>query len=200
MKSFANVAGTDAHADVLRALLDGTTRLDGLEIDTDLRWELLEGLVVTGRADQAEIDAALASDNTANGQQAAARATAATPTAEAKRAAFDRLVDSADAPNAIVRATGLGFTHVTDPAVLEGLVEPYFAALVPLWTQRSYHMADQIIHGLYPAPLANAALRDAGKAWLDANVDAPPALRRLVTENLAATERSLAAQAADARA
>ncbi|HWK92536.1 MAG TPA: aminopeptidase N [Luteimicrobium sp.] len=200
VKSFANVASTDAHADVLRALLDGQVRLDGLEIDTDLRWELLEGLVVTGRADQAEIDAALASDNTANGQQAAARATAATPTAEAKRAAFDRLVDSDDAPNAIVRATGLGFTHVTDPAVLAGLVEPYFAALVPLWTQRSYHMADQIIHGLYPAPLANAALRDAGRAWLDANVDAPPALRRLVTENLAATERSLAAQAADSRA
>ncbi len=51
--------------------------------------------------------------------------------------------------------------------------------------------------GLYPAPLANTGLRDATQAWLDANTDAAPALRRLVVENLAGVERALAAQAAD---
>jgi aminopeptidase N len=198
VKFFAHLASTPAHADALRGLLDGSVSLDGLEIDTDLRWEILEGLVLLGRADQAEVDAALAQDHTATGQQSAARATATAPTSEAKLAAFASLVDSDEAPNAIVRATTQGFQHVNDPAVLAPLVERYFSSLTTLWAERSYHIAETLVVGLYPAPLANAALRDATQAWLDAHTDAAPALRRLVVENLAGVERALAAQGADA--
>ena len=88
VKFFAAAASTPAHAEALRALHDGSLALEGLEVDTDLRWELLEGLVLVGAADEAEIDAALEADNTANGAQAAARARAAVPTAEGKLAAF----------------------------------------------------------------------------------------------------------------
>ncbi|MFF2624078.1 aminopeptidase N [Oerskovia jenensis] len=198
VKFFAHLASTPAHADALRGLLDGTVALEGLEIDTDLRWEILEGLVLLGRADQAEVDAALAQDHTATGQQSAARATATAPSTEAKLAAFASLVDSDEAPNAIVRATTQGFQHVNDPAVLAPLVEKYFSSLTTLWAERSYHIAETLVVGLYPAPLANAALRDATQAWLDAHTDAAPALRRLVVENLAGVERALTAQAADA--
>ncbi|WP_336706014.1 aminopeptidase N [Oerskovia sp. USHLN155] len=198
VKFFAHLASTPAHADALRSLLDGSVSLEGLEIDTDLRWEILEGLVLLGRADQAEVDAALAQDHTATGQQSAARATATAPTTEAKLAAFASLVDSDEAPNAIVRATTQGFQHVNDPAVLAPLVEKYFSSLTTLWAERSYHIAETLVVGLYPAPLANAELRDATQAWLDAHTDAAPALRRLVVENLAGVERALAAQGADA--
>ncbi|GAA3210850.1 aminopeptidase N [Oerskovia jenensis] len=198
VKFFAHLASTPAHADALRGLLDGTVALEGLEIDTDLRWEILEGLVLLGRADQAEVDAALAQDHTATGQQSAARATATAPSTESKLAAFASLVDSDEAPNAIVRATTQGFQHVNDPAVLAPLVEKYFSSLTTLWAERSYHIAETLVVGLYPAPLANAALRDATQAWLDAHTDAAPALRRLVVENLAGVERALTAQGADA--
>ncbi|RXR27972.1 aminopeptidase N [Oerskovia turbata] len=198
VKFFAHLASTPAHADALRGLLDGAVTLEGLEIDTDLRWEILEGLVLLGRADQAEVDAALAQDHTATGQQSAARATATAPTTEAKLAAFASLVDSDEAPNAIVRATTQGFQHVNDPAVLAPLVEKYFSALITLWAERSYHIAETLVVGLYPAPLANTALRDATQDWLDAHTDAAPALRRLVVENLAGVERALTAQGADA--
>ncbi|MDF2847588.1 MAG: pepN [Oerskovia sp.] len=164
VKFFAHLASTPAHADALRGLLDGSVSLDGLEIDTDLRWEILEGLVLLGRADQAEVDAALAQDHTATGQQSAARATATAPTSEAKLAAFASLVDSDEAPNAIVRATTQGFQHVNDPAVLAPLVERYFSSLTTLWAERSYHIAETLVVGLYPAPLANAALRDAARS------------------------------------
>ena len=197
VKFFAHLASTPAHADSLRGLLDGSVALEGLEIDTDLRWEILEGLVLLGRADQAEVDAALAQDHTATGQQSAARATASAPTTEAKLAAFASLVDTDEAPNAIVRATTQGFQHVNDPAILAPLVEKYFASLTTLWAERSYHIAETLVVGLYPAPLADAELRDATQAWLEAHPDAAPALRRLVVENLAGVERALAAQAAD---
>ncbi|MCU1557935.1 MAG: pepN, partial [Microbacteriaceae bacterium] len=129
--------------------------------------------------------------------QAAARARATFPTAEGKRAAFDSLVSSADLPNAIVRNVTVGYLHTNDPAPLETLVEPYFAAINDIWKNRTYKIAEYIVVGLYPSPLASQTLVDATKAWLDANPDIP-ALRRLVTENLAGVERALRVQARDA--
>ncbi|MDD9152762.1 aminopeptidase N [Plantibacter flavus] len=197
VKFFAALASTPEHGEHLRALRDGSAALPGLEIDTDLRWELLEGLVLLGLADGSDIDAALAEDNTANGAQAAARARATIPTVEGKRAAFDSVVEHDDQPNAIVRNVGLGFGHVIDPAVLQPLVEPYFAALTSVWDSRSYKIAEYIVEGLYPAALASTELRDRTRAWLDAGPDVP-ALRRMLVEALAGVERALAAQARDA--
>lgn len=196
VKFFASVASIGDHVAALRGLLDGTVALDGLTVDTDLRWELLEGLVLNSAATEADIDAALEKDNTANGQQAAARARATFPTVEAKLKAFSSIVDQADAPNAIVRNTALGFQHVNDPAVLEPLVERYFASLNDIWGSRSYHIAETLIVGLFPAPLATKSLVDATNAWLDANQEIP-ALRRLVVENLAGVERALKVQERD---
>ena len=196
VKFFAAYASTPEHAAVLGALRDGSAPLEGLEIDTDLGWEILAGLVLLGAAGQTEVNAALAADNTSNGQQAAARASATIPTVEGKRAAFDSLIDSDALPNSIVRNVTVGFLHVNDPSVLEPLVERYFAALNDIWASRSYAIAEYVVVGLYPAPLASIALVDATKAWLAANPEIP-ALRRLVTENLAGVERALMVQSKD---
>ncbi|KQR66629.1 aminopeptidase N [Frigoribacterium sp. Leaf172] len=195
---FAAIASTETHREALAGLIDGSTTLEGLTVDTDLRWQLLEGLVLVGGAGEAEIDAALAADNTANGAQAAARARATIATTEGKQAAFASIVDSAEQPNAIVRATTLGFQHANDPAVLQPLVEPYFASLTGIWESRSYHIADTLVSGLYPAGLADQALVDASYAWLEANPEVP-ALRRIVSESVSGVERALRAQETDAR-
>ena len=197
VKFFATVASTPSHVETLRGLRDCSIALPGVEIDTDLEWELLEGLALNGAATRAEIESALARDNTSNGQQAAARSAAALPSADDKRAAFDSLVASDELPNVVVRMTTMGYTHVNDPASLEHLVEPYFDALTEVWSSRTHAIAEYIVLGLYPTPLASQELVDTTRAWLDANGDAAPALRRLVTENLAGVERALAAQARD---
>ena len=195
---FANLAATPAHGEVLAGLRDGSITLPGLEIDTDLDWLLLEGLALVGAATGDDIDAALAKDNTSNGQQAAARARAALPDAASKRAIFDHLVSDDSMPNAIVRMTCLGWQHANDPSAFESIVEPYFASLTSIWNDRSYKIAEYLVLGLYPAALANQTLVEATRAWLDANPGIP-ALRRLVTENLAGVERAIAAQERDAR-
>ena len=196
VKFFAQIASTPEHVATLRGLRDGTVTLNDLTIDTDLRWELLEGLVLAGAADGADVDAELAADNTASGAQAAARVRATIPTAEGKLAAFSSLVDSGSLPNAIVRQTTVGFTHTLSPVTLEGIVPMYFDALTDIWANRTYHIADTLVSGLYPSPLASVELRDATRAWLEAHPETP-ALRRLVVENLAGVERALAVQAAD---
>jgi len=196
--AFAAAVATPEHADTLRRLRDGEIVLDGLEIDTDLSWQLLIGLAAGGVASAADIDEALAADNTAKGGEAAATAKAAIPTLEAKKAAWRSLVDSDELPNTIVRATTLGLQHPTGRDVLDAFVSPYFEALEPIWKGRTYQIANYLITGLYPAPLASVELRDATRAWLDANREIP-ALRRLVSENLAGVERALAAQERDAQ-
>jgi aminopeptidase N len=75
--------------------------------------------------------------------------------------------------------------------------EQYFASLADIWKNRSYHIAETLIVGLYPSTLASQALVDATQEWLDAN-PGTPALRRLVIENLAGVERALTVQATDA--
>ena len=198
--AFASAAAVPAQWETVRLLRDGAIALEGLEIDTDLSWQLLVSLAAGGVVTAADIDAALAADNTAKGGEFAAQAKAALPDAAAKRIAWDGLVERGDLPNTIVRSAAAGFVHPAGVALLADYVAPYFDMLLPVWESRSYQIANYLVTGLYPAALANTALRDATRAWLDAHRDAPAALRRLVTENLAGVERALAVQSRDAEA
>jgi aminopeptidase N len=196
VKFFANIASTSEHVATMSGLLHGSAPLEGLEIDTDLGWELLEGLVLNGAAGDPEIDDFLEKDETSNGHQAAARARATHATPQAKREAFLALADSDKLSNAIVRNVTIGYQHINDPSSLQELIEPYFDALNDIWANRSYKIAEHFVLGLYPTPLASQELVDATRQWLDANQDTP-ALRRLVVENLAGVERALKAQERD---
>jgi aminopeptidase N len=198
VKVFAAVASSNEHLKVIAALRSGEVTLPGLGIDTDLAWELLAALVTGGQAGHAEIDAALAADNTATGAQSAANARASIPSQEAKQAAWASLVDVDTAATTIVRVTAAGFLRANDPTILEPFVPQYFAMVQQVWESRSFSIAEKLVVGLYPSPLANEALVSATRSWLDANPE-PAALRRLMVENLAGVERSLAVQARDAR-
>ena len=196
--AFASAASAPGHWEQVRRLREGELILPGLEIDTDLSWQLLISLAAGGLADDAAIDAALAADNTAKGGEFAAQARAAIPTAEAKQRAWASLVDDDALPNTVVRAAATGFVHPATRDLLTDFVPKYFDMLVPVWEGRTYQIASYLIELLYPAPLADVALRDATRSWLAAHTDAPAALRRIVHECLAGVERALTAQARDA--
>ncbi|MDA2980958.1 MAG: ERAP1-like C-terminal domain-containing protein, partial [Actinomycetota bacterium] len=197
VKAFATLASTSDHAEILRSLRQGDLGLDGLTIDTDLSWELLSGLALCGAVGPADIDAALAEDNTSNGQQAAARARSLLPKTQDKKAVFDQLVSSDDTPNAIVRSLTLGYDLVNDQSALEPLVDEYFAMLESMWGQRTYKIAEYLAEGLYPSSLVSEDLVTTSRQWLDSHPNVP-ALRRIVEENLAGVERALRVQAVDA--
>ncbi|WP_125099651.1 aminopeptidase N [Leucobacter chromiireducens] len=197
VKSFGQLAESEEQLDTVQGLFDGSLPLDGLDIDTDLGWELLIALAAGGRGTREQIEARLAEDRTASGNQSAAHARAALPTAADKDAAWASVFDDANQPNAIVRATGLGFTRAHDVTLLEPYIARFFAALTPVWESRSYAIAEELIEGFYPAPLAHAALAQATRDWLAANAEAPAALRRMISEHLAGVERALRAQQAD---
>jgi aminopeptidase N len=74
--------------DLLAGLLDGSEAIEGLAVDTELRWRLLQRLAAMGRAGDAEIDAELTRDRTNAGQRHAAACRASVPDAEHKAAAW----------------------------------------------------------------------------------------------------------------
>src|SRR3954470_9023631 len=67
-RAYASAAHSDQALADLEGLLDGSFQLDGLVVDTDLRWTLLSALAKNGRADGARIDEELARDNTISGK------------------------------------------------------------------------------------------------------------------------------------
>lgn len=185
----------------LRALLDGTETIEGLAVDFEMRWTLLTAIVAAGDAGADEVDAERRREDTATGRERAARARAAIPTAEAKAEAWAAAVEGDGLPNAIVEATGLGFTRAGTPAeLLRPYVERYHAVLDTLPERKGSHaLVESVVQVFYPRPLADRELHDATQAWLDAHRDAPAALRRLVVENRDPVARALAAQERDAR-
>ncbi|CAG7843898.1 Aminopeptidase N [Pseudoclavibacter triregionum] len=199
VKAFAGLAHAPAHLDAVEGLFEGRERLEGLDIDTDLGWELLIALVAGGRRGEDDIAARLEADRTADGERSAAHARAAIPTAEAKEAVWRRCIVEPGATNDIVRASALGFARVSDESLLEPYIDRYFAVVDDLWATRSFHMAEFLIEGFFPDELPSARVRDAATAWLDAHEDAPAALRRMILEGRAGVERAIAAQERDAR-
>ncbi|NBS61859.1 MAG: aminopeptidase N, partial [Microbacteriaceae bacterium] len=198
LKFFPRFASTSEHGAALRALLTGEEKLSGREIDTDLKWDLLTGLVTLGQADEAEIDAMLATDNTANGQKAAAMAKGAIPTAEAKAKVWDTAVNTNEWSNTILQYSTIGFGRGASAELLTPYVEKYFQDVMKMWTEKTFKMAEYAVVNLYPMSLATKELAEKTRAFLDTpEVVAIPALRRLLVENLDPIDRALKVQAKD---
>ncbi|MGW1769799.1 aminopeptidase N [Streptomyces sp. NPDC002073] len=198
-RAFAATARTGEQLDLLAALLDGSESVEGLVVDTELRWAFLERLAATGRADEAQIAAELERDKTAAGERHAATARAARPTAEAKAAAWASVIESDSLPNAVQEAVIGGFVQTDQRELLASYTEKYFAVVKDIWESRSHEIAQQIAVGLYPSLQVSQATLDATDAWLAA-AEPNAALRRLVSESRSGVERALKAQAADAAA
>ncbi|GAA4679225.1 aminopeptidase N [Streptomyces chumphonensis] len=196
-RAMAATARTDEQLGLLAGLLDGSESVEGLAVDTDLRWGLLLRLAATGRADEDAIAAELKRDATSAGERHAATARAARPTAEAKAAAWAEVVESDRLPNAVQEAVIAGFVQTDQRELLAPYTERYFAVLSEVWRSRSHEMAQQIAIGLYPTLQVSQETLDATDAWLASAGDASAALRRLVNENRAGVDRALRAQAAD---
>ena len=184
--------------DAASALLNGSLALQGLAIDADLKWELLTALVVGGRAGEADIASLEASDNTANGQKAAAQARAAIADPAAKVAMFDLLTKSKDYSNALVNSASLGFTRVIDVELLRPFATKYFESALNVWNTQTFKIAEYLLVNLYPLPLADESLAVLSREWVTKpEIQAIPALHRILVENLANLDRALKVQASD---
>jgi aminopeptidase N len=147
----------------------------------------------------AEIDAELARDNTISGQERAAAARAAVPTAEAKEAAWRAAVVSDETANETQRSIARAFQVAGQDELLEPYVERYLETAETVWEAKGVQRATTILDNLFPRVLATAPVLERVQAWLE-STSATPAAVRYVREGAADLERALAAQQRDAAA
>lgn len=196
-RSFASAAATPIQYARIRDLLNGD--LPGLVVDTDLRWHLIGCLVERGLATNAEIDAELERDNTANGQRYAAFARAAFPDAAVKAKAFNAAIKE-KLSNHIQLSTIRGFQRPLHRDFIRVYVDRYFEMVLDVWNSETYEMAKNVAVGLYPTYATSKATLDATEKWLtDIGKNAPTGLHRVMAENRDAMARALKAKAKDAQ-
>jgi aminopeptidase N len=200
VRAFAGLATSADDLALLAGLLAGSERLEGLSVDTDLRWALLGRLVSRGpfgstSLGMAEIDAELARDATDAGERHAATCRAAIPSADVKREAWQELIGGKQTI-AMFRATLAGFADQDQPELLQPYRSEYFAVVGDIWREGSSAMAQDFVTGIYTAFEVSPETVEATDAYI-AGAQPPAALRRLLIEGRDDVLRALRCQARD---
>jgi aminopeptidase N len=198
VQAFIGTATSAHDLAFLVALLDGSAVLEGLSVDTDLRWSLLGRLVSRGMAGEAEIAAELARDGTDVGERNAASCRAAVPSADAKLAAWESLAGG-ELTLATFRAVRGGFTDVDQPELTGPYRERYFAMVGDAWRDWSSAMAQDFVSGLYASFDQSAETVAATDAYIT-SAEPPAALNRLLSEGRDDVLRALRCQERDRQA
>ena len=195
-RAVAASAVTDEDLDLLAGLLDGSSPLPGLDVDTDLRWALLTGLARRDRADDGLIAAELARDSTIAGQERAAAASAARPDRAAKDRAWAQVVDREDVGNGTKTAVSRSIWQGGQQEVLAELVDRYFTEAETIWDRMTPTMATLFLTFVFPR-LADADTVLARADRFLAETSATNAVRRYVSEGRDDVARAAVAQRTD---
>ena len=199
VRAFAAVATSPADLSFLSGLLDGSTVLDGLAVDTDLRWTLLRRLVSRAVLGEEAIDAELSADATDAGERQAAACRAAVPSIKVKRETWETLTDG-KLTIAMFRATLAGFADPDQRALVEPYRPEYFAAVGEVWREWSSAIAQDFVEGGYTICAVDAATVEATDAYLSSVPEPPATLGRLLNEGRDEVLRALRNQERDREA
>jgi aminopeptidase N len=195
VQAFAGLATSRSDLARLSGLLNESAYLDGLVMDTELRWRLLHRLVSQGAAGPAEIDAELRRDPTDAGERRAATCRAAIPEPAAKEAAWQAIV-SGTLPNATFRATLNGFNDPDRAELLTPYAIRYFEVVGDVWQNWSSDMAQWFTSNAYPLTQISEHTVELTDSYIE-QTDPPAALRRLLLEGRDGIQRALRCQARD---
>ncbi|MEV5609279.1 aminopeptidase N [Streptomyces sp. NPDC052225] len=189
---------TAQHADTIRGWYDNAGIPDGPDLDPELRWRILARMSVLGAIDDAVIEAELAHDPSATGQEGAARCRAALPDPQAKQAAWDALFTTdpgGELSNYLFTATAQGFWQPEQADLLRRYVPRYFSDAPALADRRGPAIADAAGRYAFPAYAIDAETLRLGEQCLAGGAPSP-ALRRKLVDQLDDLARALKVQEA----
>ena len=174
-----------------KGLLDGSVKLDGLEIDNNFRWTIINALSTINAIGQSDIDAELAKRETTENREFALGARAVAGTAEAKEWAWNEALHNDELTNMQLESVARGFASTPRADLAEPYAAKYFEVADWIWKNKTFHMAEALLEGLYPSYADPATLVDLGDAWLASHADADNALQRIVRGNVESSHRTL---------
>lgn len=207
LRAVIAAADRKPHFDILQRLLSGESKIEGLSIEQDLRWGIINCLCSTGVFGEDEISAELERDDTDSGLRQAASARATRPSAEAKAETWAAVVDNPDLTLAMLRAhlgslattrtyREVGFHRFDQAELLEPYVDPYFSKIPDLWEKRPYEIAIAFVSLGFPRAVISPSTVQEVDRFLE-SWEAPFPIRRSLLERKLHMERALATRAAD---
>ncbi|MFM1864692.1 MAG: aminopeptidase [Actinomycetota bacterium] len=197
VRAWSHVAQTRNDLNLIENILDKSFKIEGLQVDPDLRWTLLRRLVVTGMADDSKIETELANDPTAMGKEQAAGAKAALPTKQAKENTWNELINNQKLTNSEIHSMLAGFHHVDHLTVLKDFVDLYFNSVSDLWNARTHEIGQSLVTGLFPVTVVEQTVIDKADQFLKNNSDLPTGAKRIIVEQRDSLARALKAQLKD---
>jgi aminopeptidase N len=193
-RAFAASARSDDHVGVVRGILDGTRVIEGLDVDTELRWHLVASLAAAGAPDAADlVNAEMERDPTDQGRRHGASALATRPTSDAKAEAWDRLTGDPSLTTAMEGALIQGFQQSDQSELLRPYVDGYFDSMPTIWKERSLEFA----RGMYPQFVIDEEVVAKTDRHLEERPPARP-VRRIMIEGRDSVLRALRARGCDA--
>ncbi len=197
VRSFSAVATTDLQINRVAEILDGKEKIQGLNIDTDLRWTLLRRLVVMGKRDLAAIEEELKRDDTAMGREHAAGAKAAIPTLEAKQIAWTLVTTNESLPNSEIHSALGGLSYIDHAEIMKNFIDKYFESVATLWNSRTHEIGQSLVTGLFPSSNITQEVIEKSDKFLAENKELAVGARRIIIEQRDALARALRAQEVD---
>ncbi|MFG2331269.1 aminopeptidase N [Streptomyces sp. NPDC048604] len=176
--------------DKIASWLDEGTVFGGPELDPELRWRILARLAVLGATDETAIEAEVARDPSASGQEGAARCRASLPTPEAKAAAWSAMFASDDLSNYLFTATAHGFWQPEQSDLTRPYVTRFYEDAPALATRRGPAIAEAAGRYAFPAHAIDEDSLTTGRTRLT-QPDLTPALHRKLIDQLDDLARSL---------
>ena len=185
-----------AELPVLRGWYQQTALPPGVMLDAELRWVLLQGLLIGGAAGPAEIDAELAADSSISGERHAAVSRALIPTPAAKQAAWRMAAEDTTAPLETRLHTVNAYGHPAHAAVVPEHVATYLSTVDGLWTAQGREVGRLFAMLAFPRAQVSEATLAAIATW-SADPAHPATLVRSVTEGRDQIVRALRARDRD---
>ena len=111
--------------------------------------------------------------------------------AEAKEWAWNEALHNDELTNMQLESVARGFASTPRADLAEPYAAKYFEVADWIWKNKTFHMAEALLEGLYPSYADPATLVDLGDAWLALHADADNALQRIVRGNVESSHRTL---------
>jgi aminopeptidase N len=180
-RSAITVAASAADVARLADLASGRDRIEGFELDQEMRWSIAVKQVAFGLPGA---DAALqheaARDRSDRGHRAILRAEASRPTAQAKADAWQRIHGQGYGSFHLTRAAMMGFFWPQQESLVEPYADQFFEKVRDVFSTRDHPFARSYLLAMYPSYRGDPAVLERSQQLLaDLNGHLPTLKRQL---------------------
>ncbi len=190
-RTLIQVALTPGDIERTAQLADGATRIPGLEVDQQMRWEIAARYAAHGLAGaEARADAQRERDPSDRGQRAALRIETSVPHPAVKAAAWERFLGEGYGSLHLTVAAMSGFHWPAQRDLLAPYVERFFDLLPRVARERDHEFTQAFFGQLFPDDRVEPELLELSRSVLT-TVEGEPLLSRLLREANDDLERAI---------